>query len=415
MSHRSVKPFARRVALLAPFVILLASATSSAQPRAEGPEELTVRPGEATSWATVRGRAGGGISAAGYGSTAHGTCAGFIGRSPDVVLTLPSDINHLTLRARSRRDITLVVSGPSGYRCNDDAVALNPVISGRFEAGVYEIYVGAFESDQTPRFTLGVMEMPAWNDRMDDEEDDDVVVTPPPPHHPGPGWHEPVTLAFRGAFEGNDVYFSGGTHEEVYNACVSYVSSARLSLVDDVQVFGRAMRNGPSFWNNDALCSIAVLNARPETGACAVSYTAGFEDVLFELHADDVDAARSVIRTYVPILAASGFIDDVNIGGRPYHNGPGFWSAPAVTEMLATGVRKPDARVVAVGDIEGAPFAFSGDTAADIIAECERYWDAVAPSFVDDLNVNGTARHNGPGFWQRAEACMIIGSLASAP
>ena len=136
-------------------------------------------------------------------------------------------------------------------------------------------------------------------------------------------------FSFDGAFERTPVRFSGRTVDEVFQQCTRFVGSARLNNVDDVTVNGRAFHNGPSFWRADALCSIAALNA-----ASAFATVSGdVEGVPFAVGGQPGEAAR-VLRSYLPRATQGLQIDDYNIGGRAYHNGPGYWTGAQVAEMI---------------------------------------------------------------------------------
>jgi hypothetical protein len=44
---------------------------------------------------------------------------------------------------------------------------------------------------------------------------------------------------------------------------------------------------------------------------------------------------RQAALALVPILVGRTNVDDVTINGQRYHNGPGFWSAAQVAQMIA--------------------------------------------------------------------------------
>jgi hypothetical protein len=69
-------------------------------------------------------------------------------------MQLPSQVETLSLSVSSVGDTTLAVQGPVGWWCNDDFNDLNPALSGRWAAGEYEIYVGAFGEMQDIGYDL---------------------------------------------------------------------------------------------------------------------------------------------------------------------------------------------------------------------------------------------------------------------
>jgi hypothetical protein len=174
-----VRRAARGVATCLVLLTLGLAVPALAQPAQPGGlEVITVTPGTLTSWYVTRVRAGGPQDISSYGDSAVGPCRGFIPTSAQVRLVVTADNTDLVLRARSRRDITLLVSGPDGTFCNDDAVGTNPVMVRRFAAGNYDVYIGTYEAGQTPRASLGVMELPGLRGGNDESDDDDVVVAP---------------------------------------------------------------------------------------------------------------------------------------------------------------------------------------------------------------------------------------------
>ena len=314
-------------------------------------------------------------------------CSGWVSANPDHLLEVIGYHDYLRLSVRSGGDTTLVVNGPSGFFCNDDAETLDAGIARDWAPGTYRVWVGSYNSGQNLTYELEVSRAP-------------TVEIPA------------IELTFEGSFEWVDVFFSGPDAETIFDACSTYVSSAGTSMVDDVMIFGTLHHNGPSYWDNRALCSMAAANARPRVGDCPVRISGQVEDVPFDFCGVSVVAVREAISTYVPMLAMGGMIDDITIDGVPHHNGPSYWDTDEVTAMILSSVIDRSATVIARGSIEDSPFVFTGYDAADIRAQCETYVGEMNISMVDDITVNGETRHNGPSYWNTAEICMIISSLA---
>jgi hypothetical protein len=66
----------------------------------------------------------------------------------------------MTLQVRSSGDTILLVRGPGGVWCNDDLRDRNPVISGAWLPGTYEIWVGSYEKNAAFPYILNVLEGP---------------------------------------------------------------------------------------------------------------------------------------------------------------------------------------------------------------------------------------------------------------
>ena len=122
-------------------------------------ESFTLAPGFLPDPATGSGTSGGPRNASQFGSTAHGPCVGMIDNSPDHVMTLSGNFSYLRVSATSAGDVSLVIQGPDGsYRCNDDAVGLNPVVEGSWPAGRYNIFVGTVGGTNVP-YSLAITEI----------------------------------------------------------------------------------------------------------------------------------------------------------------------------------------------------------------------------------------------------------------
>lgn len=74
-------------------------------------------------------------------------------------IELTRDFNHLRFFVESPQgDTTLIINGPGGLRCNDDAVGLQPEIAASFPAGRYSVWVGSYSSGQTIPYQLHITE-----------------------------------------------------------------------------------------------------------------------------------------------------------------------------------------------------------------------------------------------------------------
>lgn len=91
----------------------------------------------------------------------HGEgCAGIGGRAATLRLTLDGDFESIAFLAHGEADLTLMIHTPDDtWICADDVDDLDPVITGAAGRGVYEIFVGAYDSDAAgSEFRLGISE-----------------------------------------------------------------------------------------------------------------------------------------------------------------------------------------------------------------------------------------------------------------
>lgn len=94
-----------------------------------------------------------------------GPCRGYIAAGqPDVRLNFTSGTTFpLRLYVQSASDTTLVVNLPdTTWRCNDDAVGLNPVVDlpvGQVQSGQYDIWIGTYNAGQPQPATLHITEL----------------------------------------------------------------------------------------------------------------------------------------------------------------------------------------------------------------------------------------------------------------
>ena len=119
---------------------------------------------------TQSGVTGGDVNAESLGDG----CFGLVGSSPAHRLTLENPLNlNIQVTALNNAledndsdglpdpdpllDTTLVITGPGGPYCNDDANGLNPSLSLTMEAGQFDIYVGTLVTEEEPvSYTLSV-------------------------------------------------------------------------------------------------------------------------------------------------------------------------------------------------------------------------------------------------------------------
>lgn len=114
----------------------------------------TIAPGF-TSPVRLSGTAGGDDRATRLGVSPDGVCTGWIPAAPQHTLTL-TDAQALRVAVTAPADTTLVLRGPTGLRCNDDASGHDPAVLGTFAAGTWQVYVGTYERTARTAYTLTV-------------------------------------------------------------------------------------------------------------------------------------------------------------------------------------------------------------------------------------------------------------------
>jgi hypothetical protein len=90
--------------------------------------------------------------------TATGYCDGFVNRQPNYTLTLNSFFNYLKIEVESPVDTTILVKGPGGVWCNDDADSTNPSIEGQWQPGKYKIWVGSYQENSVNNHRIRITE-----------------------------------------------------------------------------------------------------------------------------------------------------------------------------------------------------------------------------------------------------------------
>lgn len=126
-------------------------------------EDIAIAPNFTPKVIELRGISGGGVATqktSGRKSTETGDCIGFIDKEPDHKITLTKPFRYLKLQVKSSGDTILLVRGPGGIWCNDDASDRNPEISGDWLEGTYEVWVGSYEENASFPYLLQVTETP---------------------------------------------------------------------------------------------------------------------------------------------------------------------------------------------------------------------------------------------------------------
>lgn len=121
---------------------------------------LYVARGGSAASASVTGQTGGAFSLANLGGRdrAGNRCLGFGSPTPDHIMVLEEDFDHLSLTVHTGgNDTTLVIQNPDqSFRCGDDGGSGQDakIEDNQWSAGTYRIWVGSLEAGQRWRYRL---------------------------------------------------------------------------------------------------------------------------------------------------------------------------------------------------------------------------------------------------------------------
>jgi hypothetical protein len=263
-------------------------------------------------------------------------CRGFVGTYPDHILQLDATTAVLNLNVTADGDTTLVVHGPDGWFCIDDTNDYNPALSLQVRGGIYRVWVGSYSIGNYHNYSLDVSTYLAA-DMATQQPSTNVPPHQPYPHQPPPIYQPPPQLVVQGRLEDLDVRFDGATIDEVHSACMRFVAAASgIDFVDDIVVNGHAARNGPGYWEAEAICGIVTLNARPEGASASDAFVVGtLEDVPFEVHGTSAQA-RDILTRFLPLAVDMTWADDVVVNGQARRNQSGYWSLAEVVMQITS-------------------------------------------------------------------------------
>lgn len=238
---------------------------------------------------------------------------------------------------------------------------------------------------------------------------------PPPPQ---------ALYSFQGSFEQTPVQLTGRTLEELDQSCIRFTSAIDTRTIDDVTIGSQRVHNGPSYWDARALCSIVVLNASAPSDFAPVHATGSIEGIPFAVHGTR-DVVARIIEQHVPRVVRGMQVDDVELNGQRYRNGPSFYRAEQIVSLIVAqlpggpqpippGPRPlpPRGPLGAQGTIESVPFSFTGRSAAEIQTQCRAYVASAVSEWIDDIQIDGRPLHNASGWWNVDQVCEIIGNQA---
>ena len=143
------------------YILLLAIAISLSAygVSAQASKNLTIDRDMIDQPLTIEGISGGTTSAQEITqteNTATGYCDGYVQPQPNHLLKLESFFEFLRLEVRSPVDTTILIKGPGGVWCNDDAGTANPMIEGQWQPGIYQVWIGSYQADSNNEYEIKI-------------------------------------------------------------------------------------------------------------------------------------------------------------------------------------------------------------------------------------------------------------------
>ncbi len=169
---------------------------------------------------------------------------------------------------------------------------------------------------------------------------------PPPPcgSRCGNSCDKKCGYYFYGEVEGRSVQFEGYNHDELFSNCMrslSYDSNGRQ--IDDIKVYGRSYRNGPSYWSNTEVCSVAALNARAREDRNSKLILDALVDGLPVLYTNDyylsAEQKNSTLRRYATHLIPSDGLRSYTVWGEAKYKNYGKWTHWEILNRLESAAK----------------------------------------------------------------------------
>lgn len=427
-------------------------------------DQLTIGRGYEAPPSVFDGVAGGEVDASYLGRTNDGPCRGFATALPDHQIVLTERSTNLELAVRSRADTILLLHGPDGWRCNDDAEGSNPRLRGEFGPGTYRVWIATYDGSYAPYRLAVEHERPAPRPRppqqepprtqLDTNGDDavydsvrvdavDLALGVELEGRPG-GMIDLESLGqtrtgpcdgFAGERPHHIVHLDepaellAFTVESDIDTTLAVLGPDGWSCNDDDAGFNPGVADrlpagtyriwvGTYRLNDVGRYRLVVSDLRPVVVGTPVQepevlrFVGSFEgnDVSFTGYTPEEIQDRCM--AHVSTVGGLDWVDDVVLDGRSYHNTFGYWSPPQLCTLAAASVASEFAPFYAEGSIEETPFRFAARSPEQIAERCQAFLSAFPDLWLDDMVVNGATRRNDFGYWSPGEACMIVSTLA---
>jgi hypothetical protein len=392
-------------------------------------------------------------------------CIGFVGELPDHLLTLAQTIPRLQVAVTSAGDTTLLIHGPSGWTCSDEAEGFNPAIEGEFPAGTYRIWVGSYQMGEYHDYSLSVQSVP--------------LPSVPSPVAVTTGALDATSSVSVGsrAVAGHSELMTGvvltgraqGDVQSSYLAATSTGACDGLTTQEPSHIVNLTMPratitmalqhrsalglaiHGPNGWMCAPPDINAALTSTLDPGTYRIWVTAegrtgqredyslnllwgtattpavvpaplpmlsvrgNFDGLDIFFSGQSVDELHTACTAFAGSSDSLDWVDDIVLHGVSYRNASRYWDASALCALVALNARPEGASPSTAsveGNLEGAPFEVHG-TSEQVRSVLTRYLgSAVDMAWADDLVVNGQTRRNSSGYWNAAEVVMLILSLA---
>lgn len=414
--------------------------------------------------ATIAGMSGGPADAP---TSNNSACLGFTGELPDHILTLAQTIPMLRVAVASEGDTTLLIHGPYGWTCNDDANGFNPALETEFPAGTYRIWVGSYNMGEYHDYSLSVQTSttstptPGPTPAGPTMIDAGSFTSLGPRADAGPSeLASGVALVGRASGDIDTAYIGstatgacGGITSQAPSHIVNLTTAPRTTIsmaLQNPSALGLVL-HGPNGWVCAPPDLNTVLTATMDPGTYRIWVTAegrtgqradytlnlfsgsgvaptptptpapllavrgNFEGMDVAFTGTTIDELHNACTSFAASSDSLDWVDDITLNGATYRNSSRYWDASALCAIVALNARpegSSSAVASVVGNLEGTPFEVHG-TADQVRAVLTRYLPlAVDMAWADDLVVNGQTRRNSSSYWNAAEVIMVIMSLA---
>jgi len=143
----------KTVAVALATCVLTAGVTmmTASSAKAEDYEPFTLEPGFQPNPAIGTGLSGGThqVDCQPVESSSQETIKTYIdeANAPDHVITITAPIPHMEASVQAEGDVTLYIEGPNGTMCSNDVNGNMPAISGEWQPGTYNVWIGDFVGD----------------------------------------------------------------------------------------------------------------------------------------------------------------------------------------------------------------------------------------------------------------------------
>ncbi|MGF1590002.1 MAG: hypothetical protein ACFCU7_12290 [Pleurocapsa sp.] len=141
------------------FLLAIVCSISSYPVLAQASDGIAINPKTISQPLMIKGTSGGTVKAREITQTENtptGYCDGYVRSQPNHFLKLETFLEFMRLEVESAADTTVLVKGPGGVWCNDDAGTVNPMIEGQWQQGLYRVWVGSYRANTHHNYQIKI-------------------------------------------------------------------------------------------------------------------------------------------------------------------------------------------------------------------------------------------------------------------